>query len=251
MITLQDFCLYLESYLQSGKFTDYCPNGLQVQGNPSIYKIATAVSASAATIEEAVKRKVQALVVHHGLFWQRDPHVIVGVRYDKIKALIENGISLLAFHIPLDAHPEVGNNWVAAKKLGWSKLEPFCLVNKVPIGVKGSFPPIARTHFLRQLEEFYGHSATHALGGKDTVETAALVSGGSYKEMSQAIQEGVDCFITGNFDEPAWNQAFEEKINFFAMGHTATERVGPQALGEHLKSRFGIEYEFIDTENPF
>lgn len=251
MIALRDFCVYLDLFLKSGEFTDFCQNGLQVQGRDAIQKIATGVTATLSTIEEAVKRNVNVLIVHHGLFWQRDPYAITGTKYQKIKLLIENGISLMAYHLPLDANIEVGNNWVAARELGWTDLEPFGYANQIPIGVKGRFSPMSRDDFKRQLEGYYQHPAHTALGGKEVVQSAALVSGGAYKEISQAIKAGVDCFITGNFDEPVWHQAFEERMNFFALGHSATERVGPRALGKHLQGHFGIECEFIDLENPF
>lgn len=251
MISLQELCNYLNELLEAKNYKDYCDNGLQIQGKPKIGKIGTAVSASLETIQTAVEQGVDALIVHHGMFWSRDSQIIIGTKREKIRLLLQNEISLLAYHLPLDSQKELGNNWKAAKDLGWTNLEPFGEINGVAEGVKGCFPPQKIDAFQSSLEVYYQHTAHCALGGKSTVETAALVSGGAYRMLSEAAKEGVDCFVTGNFDEPAWPQSFEEGINFFAMGHSATERVGPRALGEHLKENFALEYTFIDTLNPF
>ncbi len=246
MITLQELHLYLNDLLPSSTIPDYCPNGLQVEGAPSILKVATAVSASLATIDEAVHLGVQALIVHHGLFWNNDDRVIQGVRRKKLALLIENDISLLAYHLPLDAHPQLGNNWKAALDMGWKNLQPFG-----EIGVKGEINPIPRRIFQDQLEKYYQQTAHVAFGGKDQISKVALISGGAYRSLGEAAAQGIDCFVTGNFDEPAWNVALEEGINFYALGHTSTERVGPIALGNHIHQHFEIECHFIDTPNPF
>ncbi len=250
MITLQEFCAYLDQYLDCRAFTDYGPNGLQVEGKNKLKKIATAVSASQATIEEAIACGADALIVHHGMFWNRDPYEVVGVKKDKIKLLLENNVSLLAYHLPLDAHSEVGNNWKAAKDLGWKNIEPF-EIKGVPLGVKGDFSELQRQAFQAKLETYYNHSASCALGGPHEVQSAVLISGGAHWNIKEAVQEGVDCFITGSFDEPIWHIAHEEKINFYALGHSATERIGPQALGDHLKREFGLDVQFLDIPNPF
>lgn len=251
MITLQELMTYLTALLPSNGVCDYCPNGLQVEGKKHIQKAAIAVSASLAAIESAVSMNADALIVHHGLFWQKDSYVIDGVKQSKLKLLLENGISLIAYHLPLDMHPEIGNNWAAAKDLGWKDLQPFGYMGGVPIGVKGSFPQVSRDSFQSSLEHYYGHSAAVAPGGKERVSSAALISGGAYRSITDACQAGVDCFVTGNFDEPAWHIAFEEKINFFALGHFATERVGPIALGKRIVRDLGLLCEWIDQPNPF
>ena len=251
MITLQELCEYLNRLLDCGSYTDACKNGCQVEGSAKIKTIATAVSASLATIEEAVKLKIDALIVHHGLFWNSDGHAITGAKREKLRLLLENDISLLAYHLPLDAHPQIGNNWKAAQEMGWSELEPFGFYNGKLIGVKGKIKSMHRTDFKLKLEEYYQHTAHDALGGKETIATAALISGGAYRSLSEAAAQGLDCFITGNFDEPAWNQAFEDKINFFALGHSATEKIGPKALGNHLADQFKLSSTFINNQNPF
>jgi len=251
MITLQELCCYLEDLLKVSSFSDYCPNGLQVEGKGKIKKVATAVSASLSTIEAAIEVGVQALIVHHGLFWNKDSYVIQGSKREKIRLLLKHDISLLAYHLPLDAHQEFGNNWKAAQELGWKDLEPFGDYNGTSIGVKGKILPQTRKEFMDNLESYYCHPAHCALGGKEIVSTAALISGGSHKSIIEAANEGVDCFVTGSFDEPVWHQAAEEKINFFAMGHSNTEKIGPRALGLHLEKHFGVHCSFLDIENPF
>lgn len=251
MPTLQELCTHLDEFLQCAIFSDYCKNGLQVEGKSKVTKIATGVSASLSTIEAAVSSQADALIVHHGLFWNADSHVIQGVKRKKLQLLLQHGISLIAYHLPLDAHQQIGNNWKAAQEMKWMDLEPFGKFNGIPIGVKGRVSPISRHNFQKQLEDYYQHPAYCALGGDESIRTVALISGGAYKSISEAILQGIDCFITGSFDEPVWHQAFEEKINFFALGHSATERIGPKALGEYLEERFGLAHEFLDVSNPF
>ena len=251
MITLQALCEHLDRELEINGFKDSCPNGLQVEGAERIKKAGFAVTCSLNVLRQAVAAHAQVLIVHHGMFWSRDEFPIIGTKKEKLALLMENNISLLAYHLPLDAHRELGNNWRAARDLGWQELEPFGELDGKFIGVKGRFSKMKRIDFQRMLEDYYHHDAHAAPGGKSEVESAALISGGAYRAASQAAKEGIDCFITGNFDEPAWHTAFEEKVNFFAMGHSASERIGPMALESHIKKTFGIETVFLDENNPF
>lgn len=251
MITLLKLCRYLDQLFSVQGVVDSCPNGLQCEGKREITHIATAVSASLATIEAAVKAKADALIVHHGLFWKNDSPVIEGTKRSKLKVLLDNDISLFAYHLPLDLHREIGNNWKAARDLGWSDCQPFGFFGGVPIGVKGRIANTDRAAFQETLQRYYSHAATTAYGGPQTIETVALISGGAYKSLSDAAKEGVDAFITGSFDEPVWHTAFEENINFYALGHSATERVGPIALAECLQQKLAVPCTFIDVDNPF
>lgn len=236
---------HLEAELQGALFVDYCPNGLQVEGKEEVRKVATAVSASLSTIEKAVEAGCDALVVHHGLFWNGDSPLVRGTKRKKLKLLLEKGISLFAYHLPLDAHPTLGNNWKAALDWGWQELQPFG-----KIGVKGVFAPMKIAEFVEMLERYYGQKGVVALGGKEVVRSGALISGGAYKEVWGASKAGVDLFITGNYDEPAWWGAHEEGIHFLALGHTATEKVGVKALAAHLIEK-GLDAFFIEDHNPF
>lgn len=251
MITLQALCEQLDTLLEPALFRDYCPNGLQVEGTQEIKKIATAVTASVTTIEQAVAAGVDALFVHHGMFWNKDPYPVTGIKKKKLQLLLDNGISLIAYHLPLDAHAVVGNNWSAARDLGWNQLLPFGVMDGVPIGVQGEFEECSRQEFQKRLQEYYGQDARVALGGKERVSTAALISGGAYRSIEEASAVGIDCFITGNFDEPAWHLAHEGSVNFFAMGHSATERVGPKAVAQYLEAELQIKAVFLPDDNPF
>ena len=251
MISLNDLRLYLDELLPGGGAADVCPNGLQVEGKGCIKKAATAVSASLATIESAIEQRADALIVHHGLFWNRDSYIIQGTKRRKLQLLLENEISLFAYHLPLDMHRKIGNNWKAAMDLNWTDLEPFAEFGGVFVGVKGKIAACAREELKERLEAYYGHLAACAWGGPEWIETVALVSGGAYKTLSEAAKEKIDAFITGNFDEPVWHQAMEEGINFYALGHSATERIGPIALAAHLLQSLNLPCPFIDIENPF
>jgi dinuclear metal center YbgI/SA1388 family protein len=251
MITLQDLFLYLQNLLSPAEFADYCPNGIQVEGKQEIKCVCFAVSASLGVIEETVRRGADALIVHHGIFWNKDPYVIVDTKRDKLQRLLTQEISLLAYHLPLDAHPRVGNNWKAAFDLGFNDLEPFFPIGKRSLGVKGKMALTHVDELRKKLEAYYGHSAHVALGGKKQVSSAAIISGGAHRNIDQAADAGVDCYITGSFDEPVWDIAHERKINFFALGHYSSERVGVLALMAEVQKQFKVSCEFIDLFNPF
>ncbi len=251
MVSRSKLLAYLSELLQPQLFQDFCPNGLQVEGADEIKHLAVGVSASVETIEKAAELNVQALLVHHGIFWNKDSYPIIGTKKTKIKTLLDHNISLLAYHLPLDAHTEFGNNWRAAKDLGWKNLEPFYPMGSVALGVKGTFDPIPQAQFVKKLEKYYGHQAHIAMKGKKSISSAALISGGAHRQITDAANAGVDAFITGSFDEPVWHIAIEEGINFCALGHSATEKIGPYALGDHLQKHFKIKVTKLDEDNPF
>lgn len=251
MVSRSKLTTYISELLQPNLFQDFGPNGLQVEGAEEIKHIAVAVSASLETIKAAAKLNVQALLVHHGIFWNKDAYPITGTKKSKLKLLLDHEINLLAYHLPLDAHTTYGNNWKAAKDLGWENLAPFYPMGPVALGVKGTFPATSISQFVKKLEKYYGHQAHTALSGKKTITSAALISGGAHRQISEAAHAGVDAFITGSFDEPVWHIANEEQINFLALGHAATEKIGPYALGDHLEKHFKLKVTRIEDENPF
>lgn len=246
MITLQDLSLFFQNLLSTEGFSDYCPNGIQVEGKREIKRICFSVSASLAVIDEVVKKGADALVVHHGIFWNKDPYTVIGTKRDKLERLLKNGISLFAYHLPLDAHPRIGNNWKAAMDLGIEDLQSFH-----SIGVKGTMQSIDVDAFRKKLEAYYGRPAHVALGGKKEVSSVAIISGGAHRNIIEAADAKVDCYITGSFDEPVWDIAHERKINFFALGHYSTEKVGILALMAELQKHCKVPCEFIDLFNPF
>lgn len=251
MIKLRKLRSYLDTLLPSNGLSDYCPNGLQVEGKEDIKKVVTAVSASLETIEKALEEGADAIIVHHGLFWQRDSYVIEGSKKKKLAFLLENNISLFAYHLPLDLHQSLGNNWRAAQEMGWHELEPFGIYNGVAIGVKGKITPCTKEEFKSSLESYYEHQAHCAFGSNEMIQTVALISGGAHKILIDAAKEGLCAFVTGSYDEPVWNQAKEENICFYGMGHSATERVGPRALAEQIQKDLPVDCHFIDIFNPF
>ncbi len=242
---------YLKKLLQPELFQDYCPNGLQVAGKEEINSIATGVSASLSTIKAAVVAGADALIVHHGMFWKGDPYPLTGTRGEKAKLLLDSGISLFAYHLPLDAHREVGNNWRAAEEMGWKNCKPFGEFGGSEIGVIGEIDSCDASQVRTSLESYYKHPAHYAPGGKNKVQKIALISGGAHKAIEEASRFGADAFITGSFDEPIWHLAEEEGVHFYAMGHAATERVGPRALGEKVAKELGIAHSFLEITNPF
>ena len=251
MITLQELSSYLDHLLIPVNFIDDCPNGLQVEGKKEIKRIALAVSASVSAIDQALQMGADALIVHHGMFWAKDSLPICGPKKIKLEKLLSRGISLLAYHLPLDAHPTLGNNWKAAIDLGWTHLQPFGTFRKMSIGVKGEFSPCSIEKFQQLLESYYCHPAHVALGGKREIASCGIISGGAHWSIIEAAEHGLDCYLTGSFDEPIWDIAHEREVNFFALGHYATERIGVKALAEELNAHFKIPAVFIDLPNPF
>lgn len=248
---LKTFSQYIDTILQPELFQDVAINGIQVEGKPKISHLAVAVTASLHVIKKAKSLKADCLLVHHGLFRKGGDVAIKGSLKEMLKLLIESEISLLAYHLPLDAHQELGNNWGAAKLLGFTDLEPFGQHQNMKIGVKASCRPTPRDEFLKKLEKFYGHPGSAVFGGSRTIKSCALISGGAHKAITEAVQAEVDCFITGTTDEPIYHIAHQDKINFIALGHSATETVGVQLLGEHLAEEFDLQVSYIHENNPF
>ena len=251
MITRKELSQVLDDLYKPNLFSDYCPNGLQVEGSADIYKIGVAVTATYETIQKAILNQCQALIVHHGLFWTRDPYPILGTKKEKLSLLLKNEISLFSYHLPMDAQSEIGNNWKAAKDLGLTDLNPFGIIEKIAVGVRGNVATQGRKDFQKRLEEYYGHAAQVAFGGDEFIDSVAIVSGGAYKLLQEAAQSSISAFVTGSYDLPAWSQAYEEEVNFFALGHHATERIGPLSLTDRLQNLHGIPSFFIEENNPF
>jgi len=242
---------YLDELLDAQRGRDYGPNGLQVEGREEIGKIVTGVSSCQELFARAREAGADAVLVHHGIFWDGMPRILTGVQYRRVAELIRGEMSLIAYHLPLDRHPEMGNNVLAARDLGLKSLEPFGLHEGLPIGFRGHFPfPVSPTELVERCKKTYAQDPLTFLEGPDPVKTVGIISGGAQREVYQAIDEGLDAYITGEVSEWVMNVAREAKIHYLACGHYATERLGIRALGEHLAGRFGIEAEFIDVPNP-
>ncbi len=249
MVSREALVSHLNDLLEVETFKDYCPNGLQVEGRSEIQRLACAVTASLAVIEAAVAWGADALLVHHGYFWKGEAAPLVGLKQRRIRALLAVEMNLLAYHLPLDAHPELGNNarWGAA--MGWRPSERF---GEYRLGWLGWCEPAITPEALQHaLQRVLGREPLWLPGDEHRrIEKVAWCSGGADGWFQAAVDAGADAFVTGEVSEPCYHLARESGVHFFAAGHHATERFGVQALGEHLQARFGLEWRFIDQPNP-
>jgi len=252
MARLDEIVTWLDEMLEPQAFVDYCPPGLQVPGPEEIGRVVTGVSAGMELFEQAAGSGADLVLVHHGLFWGSGPQALDRVAFRRLKLLVENGMALAAYHLPLDAHPEVGNNALLAEALGATSTVPFALHEGRPIGTVACFPEaIARDELVER--------TTAAVGGREPlvfpdgpgmVERVGIVTGAGASYLPDAVAAGLDAFVTGEPAERVMNEARESGITFIAAGHYATETFGVQRLGELLAERFGVGHEFVDIENP-
>jgi len=246
-----DLVAHLDEFLAAGSGRDYCPNGLQVEGRVAVGKIVVGVSACQELFEEAAQQRADAVLVHHGLFWEKDPRPLVGLLYRRIRILIDAGINLIAYHLPLDRHDQVGNNILAAHRFGISRPEPFGEYDGLSIGFGGTLDePMDPEAFALRCEEVFGQRPMTFAAGPDRIDRAAFVSGAAENLLHEAVAQGYDAFVTGEVSEWVMNVARESGVHFFAAGHYATERLGVQALGDHVARTFGIDVDFVDVPNP-
>jgi dinuclear metal center YbgI/SA1388 family protein len=250
-LDLAELADYLDRLLSSTDSPDSCPNGLQVAGPRRVSKLVTGVSACHELFRRARAAGADAVLVHHGLFWEGTSRRLTGVQYRRVAELIEGEIALLAYHLPLDRHPELGNNAVAARELGLRDVVPFGIFDAQAIGCAGRFgEPLPAAELTARCRAVFGSEPLAFLAGPDPVRTLGVVSGAAQKALLSAISAGLDAFVTGEVSEWVMNVAREAGIHFLAAGHYATERLGVRELGRHLAARFGIEVEFIDVPNP-
>lgn len=241
---------YLADYLDVAQFKDYCPNGLQVEGNAEVRTVATGVTASVETIQAAVDMGADTLIVHHGIIWKGANPTYTGGYRERVRLLIENNINLLGYHLPLDAHSEVGNNVQLASLLGLTKVTPFGSYSGMDLGVQGEVSGLTIEEFAEVIERALGRKPIVVAGGPELLHSVGIITGGAQGELGQAIAQGLDAYVTGEASEMNCHQAREEGIHFIAAGHHATERGGPKALGEHLATQFGLKVDFLDLDNP-
>ncbi len=245
---LRQLCDFCHDYLAVADFDDYCPNGLQVEANDRVERIVCGVTASQALIDAAVAAGADTLLVHHGYFWRGEAQPIVGMKGRRIRSLIDNRINLLAFHLPLDAHPEVGNNVQLAKVMGWSVDGSFGEQGLVCDGT------VARKQSLDELQQDLatklGARPLAIAGGDHPIERVAWCTGAAQGFIDAAAARGADAFVSGEVSEPTFHCARELGIHYVAAGHHATERYGVQALAALIADRFGVEQQFIDIPNP-
>lgn len=238
---------HLDGYLRVGEIEDKSQNGLQVEGPEEVTKVAFAVDACLASFQEAVAEGAQLLVVHHGLFWS-ESKLLTGVHFRRVRALLEGGCGLYAVHLPLDAHPEVGNNAEIARLLRLSDLRPFGEYHGEEIGMQGSLdPPLDVPTFIGRLVEALGRPPIRVLDhGPAEIQRVGCVSGGAASMMDQAAAEGLDAYVTGETSHGSYHEAVEWELNVFFAGHYATETTGVKALARHVEDKMGVQTVFLD-----
>ena len=233
--------------LNSGAFSDYAPNGLQVEGRTEVKTLITGVTASQALVDEAGARNADAILVHHGYFWKSEPAVIKGMKRNRLRALLTNDINLYGWHLPLDAHPTLGNNAQLAKLLDIEvkgEVQPLVFWGELAT-------PLSGEALAQRIEEKLGRTPLHCGDNAPAqIRRVAWCSGGGQGFIDSAAAFGVDAYITGEVSEQTIHSAREQGLHFFAAGHHATERGGIKALGEWLASEHGLDVTFIDIPNP-
>ena len=237
---------FASELLDLDAYPDYGPMGLQVAGNPEVDRIACGVSSSLELFERAAAAGAQLLLVHHGVLWDRDSRVIDDALRRRLKTLFDAEITLAAYHLALDAHPEVGNNALLARELGIEPSEQFG-----GIGFGGPLgEPVSADEFATRVRDRLGSDPVVFAYGPERIERAAVITGGAARYLAEAARDGYDLFLTGEPAEPSLHSAQELGIHFVAAGHYATERIGIQALARRLADEFDLEWEFIDLPNP-
>ncbi|MBK6637681.1 MAG: Nif3-like dinuclear metal center hexameric protein [Rhodocyclaceae bacterium] len=239
---------YLDNLLGSSRFRDYCPNGLQVEGRGKINKVICGVTACQGLIDQAIVHQADAILVHHGWFWKSEDGRVTGFRRQRMASLLAADINLFAYHLPLDAHAELGNNAQLAQTLGWRIDGRF---GEQDIGFVGCLPTSTPAGALCQfVSQTLGRTA-HLAGSADRlISRVAWCSGGAQGYFEAALATGADLYLSGEISEQTTHLARETGMAYIAAGHHATERYGVQALGEHLHREFGLDCQFIDIENP-
>lgn len=243
-----DLDRHLNSLLEVGRFKDYGPNGLQVEGREEIRHLVCGVTASLALIDAAIAAGADAILVHHGLFWRGQDGRITGWMKQRLSRLLAHDINLFAYHLPLDAHPQLGNNAQLGAQLGWTADARF---GEQELGFIGSLAvPQSLAALTAQVEDRLGRSVVAVPGDGRALRRIAWCTGGAQGYFEPAIAEGADVFLTGEISEPQAHYAAETGVAFIAAGHHATERYGVQAVAVQLAGQFGLTQQFIDIANP-
>lgn len=251
MVALAELVDYGNRYLGCAAFQDFCPNGLQIEGRSEVNCIASAVTASQAAVNQAVAAGVDVLLVHHGYFWRGEEVPIVGLKHHRIAALIKADISLIAYHLPLDAHPVVGNNAQLAKRLG---LVVESIADSGP-GKSILFfgyleQPCSALELQTRIQQQLQRQPLHVGPAHERIETVAWCTGAAQGFIEQVIAKGSHAYISGEISEQTVHAAREAGVDYFAAGHHATERYGVQAFAKHLSQRFGLKFLVFDDDNP-
>ncbi|WP_223146027.1 Nif3-like dinuclear metal center hexameric protein [Iodobacter fluviatilis] len=247
-IARQDLENYIGQLLLVDSWRDYCPNGLQIEGRPEVQRIVTGVTASLALIDAAIDLNADALIVHHGFFWKGENACITRSKKARIAKLLANDTNLFAYHLPLDAHPTLGNNAQLGQRLGLSETGRFGDQKLAWIGELKTAATLAE--FTQQIDAQLQRSPLVIGTDERIIKRVAWCTGGAQSFFHEAATLNIDCFITGEASEFVTHLANESGVSFIAAGHHATERYGVQALGQHLASQYGLEHIHLDLANP-
>ena len=247
-----ELAVFLNGMLMPERFRDYCPNGLQVEGRATVRSVVCGVTANRALIEAAITRHADAIIVHHGWFWKNEDGRVTGFRKQRLQALLAHDINLFAYHLPLDAHAELGNNAQLAQRLGWTTTGRFAEQEIGFLGVPDAVTPAPTlaSDIARQVEQVLGRSPLLVGDAGRAVRTVAWCSGGAQGYFEQAIAAGADLYVSGEISEQTVHLARESGVPYLAAGHHATERYGAMALGAHIAAQCGIDCEFVEIDNP-
>lgn len=249
-IDLSTLVFEADRYLAAAKIADYCPNGLQVEGRSRVKRIVSGVTASQALLNAAVAAEADLVLVHHGYFWKNENPCITGMKQRRLKTLLGHDLSLLAYHLPLDVHPEVGNNVQLARLLDLQVDGPLEPENPRSVALVGHLEkPLTAREFAQRIAVALDREPL-LVDCERPIRRVGWCTGGGQGYIDQAIAAGVDLYLTGEASEQTFHSARENGIGFIAAGHHATERYGVKALGEYLARHFGIEHRFIDCDNP-
>jgi dinuclear metal center YbgI/SA1388 family protein len=251
MASLNTIVEYTNELLDISQFRDYCPNGLQVQGKAEVRHLFGGVTASRDLIDAAIEARADAILVHHGYFWKGEELCITGMKYERIRRLIDAGISLLAYHLPLDAHPEYGNNVQLGRRMGFDIQGGFARHGTIDIACYGQLSEASSAIDLgERLQAVLQRKPLFIQGHDRTIRRIGWCTGAAQGYLEQAAALGLDAFISGEVSEHTYHAARESGIDYFAAGHHATERYGVMALGQHLSEHFAVEFSFKDIFNP-
>jgi dinuclear metal center YbgI/SA1388 family protein len=247
-MNIKELMDYTGQILEVERFRDYCPNGLQVEGCQQVNHIVTGVTASMALLQAAQQAGADIVLVHHGYFWRNEDPRIVGIKHKRIRFLLEHQLNLAAYHLPLDAHPVLGNNAQFGRKLG---LQVEGSAGEQSLVMYGSLPQVMTVDsFQQHLGSLLQRPPLVVGDSAREVQRVAWCTGAAQQYLEVAIDLGVDVFISGEISEQTVHLARESGVTYIAAGHHATERYGVQALGQHLAEQFGLKHQFIDIDNP-
>ncbi len=246
MVDTRELIGFLDDLLDPAAFDDRGPNGLQVPGAGEIKRVVTGVTAQRALFERAVAEEAQLVLVHHGLFWSFSPVGLTPLLAERLRPLFKHDIALAAYHLPLDAHPDVGNNALLATALGVSEHVAFAGIGRGAVFAQ----PVPAPELFARVAAITGREPLVFDAGPPEIRRLAIVSGGAASRLERAVAEGYDAFLTGEPKENVMADAREAGIHFVAAGHYATETFGVRRLGDRLAERFGIDHVWVDIPNP-